>query len=121
MNNRVVKRLAEIAKLHSTLKNIEVVEWTIKYHSTIMNDLEDRLYPLIYESNDKLFRYTVYNILNRFFNECIAVGMLGDFSIVCDDTNNPSSIIDNNDFVVDISIKPIRYIDEWIYIPISFT
>jgi hypothetical protein len=34
-----------------------------------------------------------------------------DFLVVCDDSNNPESIIDRNEFVADIYIKPSRSIN----------
>ena len=40
-----------------------------------------------------------------------------DFSVVCDETNNTSQIIDSNQFVADIFIKPARSIN---FITLSF-
>ena len=34
-----------------------------------------------------------------------------DFKVVCDDTNNTSQVIDSNQFVGDIYIKPARSIN----------
>jgi hypothetical protein len=31
--------------------------------------------------------------------------------VVCDDTNNPGSVVDRNEFVADIYIKPTRSIN----------
>jgi hypothetical protein len=36
---------------------------------------------------------------------------LTDFSVVCDDTNNTSDVIDRNEFRADIFIKPNRSIN----------
>jgi hypothetical protein len=34
-----------------------------------------------------------------------------DFLVVCDDTNNTSSVVDRNEFVAEIYIKPTRSIN----------
>jgi hypothetical protein len=36
---------------------------------------------------------------------------LTDFMVICDDTNNPGSVIDRNEFVADIYVKPTRSIN----------
>ncbi len=36
---------------------------------------------------------------------------INDFKVVCDTTNNPGSVIDRNEFVGDIYIKPARSIN----------
>jgi hypothetical protein len=38
--------------------------------------------------------------------------------VVCDGTNNPSSVIDNNEFIADIYIQPARSIN---FITLTFT
>jgi hypothetical protein len=40
-----------------------------------------------------------------------------DFKVVCDETNNTSSVIDRNEFVADIFVKPNRSIN---FISLSF-
>ena len=40
-----------------------------------------------------------------------------DFLVVCDETNNPGSVIDRNEFVADIYVKPARAIN---YITLKF-
>jgi hypothetical protein len=34
-----------------------------------------------------------------------------DFKVVCDDTNNTGEVIDRNEFVADIFVKPTRSIN----------
>ena len=34
-----------------------------------------------------------------------------DFKVVCDETNNPGSVVDRNEFVADIYVKPTRSIN----------
>lgn len=120
MNNKVIKRLVEISNLQATLQHIETVEWLFKYHTSIMNSLEDVLYPLQYEINDKMFRFRVQSLIKQLLDQAKYMNMVYDFSITCDETNNTISVIDNNDFKIDIAIKPLMYIDEWIYLLFSF-
>ena len=41
-----------------------------------------------------------------------------DFLVVCDDTNNTSSVVDHNEFVAEIYIKPTRSIN---YVTVTLT
>jgi len=43
---------------------------------------------------------------------------ISEFKIVCDQTNNPQSVIDANEFVVDVFIKPLKSIN---FIRLRFT
>ena len=52
------------------------------------------------------FRAAVSAILDSVEGE----GGITDYSVVCDETNNTQAIIDNNDFVVDITLRPSRSI-----------
>ena len=36
---------------------------------------------------------------------------ISDFRVVCDETNNTAAVIDNNEFIADIFIKPARSIN----------
>jgi hypothetical protein len=40
-----------------------------------------------------------------------------DFRVICDSSNNPASVVDRNEFVGDIYIKPARSIN---YIQLNF-
>ena len=41
-----------------------------------------------------------------------------DFRVICDETNNPGAVVDANQFVADILIKPAKSIN---FVKITFT
>jgi len=51
------------------------------------------------------------NNVNPFLRDIQSKRGMFDFLVVCDETNNPPAIIDRNEFVADIYIKPARSIN----------
>jgi len=51
------------------------------------------------------------NIVEPFLRDVQAKRGIFDFRVICDETNNTAAIIDNNEFVADIFIKPARSIN----------
>jgi hypothetical protein len=62
----------------------------------------------VFEPNTLFTRTQVINTLTPIFAEAQNAGGLYDFRIICDENNNPPSVIDQNELVVDIYIKPVR-------------
>ena len=75
-------------------------------------DLEKRtretLKFFIFEPNTFLTRNRVVNTLTPIFENCKQTEGVYDYLIVCDDRNNPASVIDQNELRVDIYLKPVR-------------
>ena len=61
--------------------------------------LEDNLSYMIYDYNIQTKRYEFKEKLQNLCKDT------DKFFVVCDETNNPPSIIDNNEFVCDIYVK----------------
>jgi len=64
-----------------------------------------------FEQNDATTRVGFASALNSFMSEIQARRGVTDFLVVCDDTNNTSSVVDRNEFVAEIYIKPTRSIN----------
>jgi len=62
----------------------------------------------IFENNTLFTRARVINTLTPFFERVKAADGLYDFLIVCDERNNTAEVIDNNELIVDIYLKPVR-------------
>jgi hypothetical protein len=62
----------------------------------------------IFENNTLFTRTQVVNTLSPFFERVKQADGLTDYLIVCDDRNNTAEVIDNNELIVDIYIKPVR-------------
>lgn len=62
----------------------------------------------LFENNTLFTRTRVVNTLTPFFERVKADDGLYDFLIVCDERNNTPEVIDQNELVVDIYLKPVR-------------
>ena len=65
----------------------------------------------LFEFNDEFTRAQFRNLVEPFLRDVKGRRGLTDFSVICDNTNNTSAVIDGNKFVADIYIKPSRSIN----------
>ena len=65
----------------------------------------------LFEFNDEFTRAQFRNLVEPFLRDVKGRRGLTDFSVICDNTNNTSQVIDVNKFVADIYIKPSRSIN----------
>ena len=65
----------------------------------------------MFEFNDEITRTNFVNIVEPFLRDVQAKRGIFDFRVICDETNNTAAIIDNNEFVADIFVKPARSIN----------
>jgi len=66
---------------------------------------------VMFEFNDELTRSSFVNAVEPFLRDVQAKRGVQDYRLICDETNNTAAIIDNNEFVADIYIKPSRSIN----------
>jgi hypothetical protein len=71
----------------------------------------------LFEFNDASTRANFINIVEPYLRDVQAKRGISDFLLVCDETNNTPAVIDRNEFVADIYVKPARSIN---YIGITF-
>ena len=71
----------------------------------------------LFEFNDEFTRAQFIALVTPFLRDIQGRRGIYDFKVVCDDTNNTGNIIDTNQFVGDIYIKPTRSIN---YIQLNF-
>ena len=65
----------------------------------------------MFEFNDEITRTNFVNTVEPFLRDVQAKRGIYDFRVICDETNNTAAIIDNNEFVADIFVKPARSIN----------
>jgi len=65
----------------------------------------------LFELNDQFTRSQFKSMIVPFLRDIQSRRGITDFMVVCDDTNNPGSVIDRNEFVADIYVKPTRSIN----------
>ena len=72
---------------------------------------------VMFEINDEFTRAEFVNIVEPFLREVKGRRGLTDFRVVCDETNNTSAVVDNNEFIASVFIKPARSIN---YVTLNF-
>jgi len=71
----------------------------------------------LFELNDEFTRAQFVSYVTPFLRDIQGRRGITDFKVVCDETNNTSQVIDSNQFVGDIYIKPARSVN---YIQLNF-
>jgi phage tail sheath protein FI len=65
----------------------------------------------LFEFNDEFTRAQFVGLVEPFLRDVQGRRGIFDFRVVCDDTNNTAAVIDRNEFVGDIYIKPARSVN----------
>jgi len=91
----------------SAFDRINVRRLFIYIEEAISNAAQDQLF----EFNDEVTRTNFVNIVEPFLRDVRAKRGITDFLVVCDETNNTPAVIDRNEFVADIFVKPTRSIN----------
>ena len=65
----------------------------------------------LFEFNDEFTRAQFKNLVEPYLREVQGRQGITDFKVICDTTNNTGDVIDRNEFVGDIYIKPARSIN----------
>ena len=73
--------------------------------------------PFLFELNNTHTRQSVQTTFAKFMADLMMKDAIYDYIVVCDDSNNTSDRIDNNELWIDIAIQPQKSI-EFIYIPL---
>lgn len=72
---------------------------------------------VMFEFNDEFTRAEFVNIVEPFLREIQGRRGITDFRVVCDGSNNTAAVIDRNEFIASIFIKPARSIN---YVTLNF-
>ena len=72
---------------------------------------------VMFEFNDEFTRAEFVNIVEPVLREVKGRRGITDFKVVCDETNNTAAVVDRNEFIANIFIKPARSIN---YVTLNF-
>jgi phage tail sheath protein FI len=72
---------------------------------------------VMFEFNDEFTRAEFVNIVEPFLREVQGRRGITDFRVICDETNNTAAVVDRNEFIANIFIKPARSIN---YVTLNF-
>ena len=98
----------------STLSRINVSRLFIYLKKTIGAAARGKLFEL----NDATTRASFVNAVTPLLRNIQARRGLTDFRVVCDETNNTDALVDANQFIADIFVKPTKSIN---FIKLTFT
>ncbi len=65
----------------------------------------------LFEFNDEFTRAQFVSLVEPFLRDVQGRRGIFDYRVVCDETNNPGSVVDRNEFVGDIYVKPAKSIN----------
>jgi hypothetical protein len=78
---------------------------------TLEKAIENASRSSLFEFNDSFTRAQFKNLVEPFLRQVQGRRGIFDFRVVCDETNNTGQVIDSNQFVGDIYIKPAKSIN----------
>lgn len=109
-NNRGVVLFGDKTLLakQSAFDRINVRRLFIVLEKAIATASED----LLFEFNDAFTRAQFRNLVNPYLRDIQGRRGIYDFRVICDETNNTGEVIDNNQMIGDIYIKPAKSINE---------
>jgi hypothetical protein len=91
----------------SAFDRINVRRLFIYLKTAIAGAAED----VLFQFNDELTRTNFVNSVEPFLRDVQSKRGIYDYIVVCDESNNTASVIDNNEFVADIYIKPAKSVN----------
>jgi hypothetical protein len=84
---------------------------------TVERQVEALAKNVLFDLNDEITRSSFAGAVGGFLREVQARRGLTDYLVICDETNNTGDVIDRNEFVAEIYLKPSRSIN---FITITF-
>ena len=84
---------------------------------TVEQSLKSSANAQLFELNDQATRSNFRNIVDPYLRDIRAKRGIVDFLVICDETNNTPDVVDNNEFRVDIFLKPTKSIN---YVTLTF-
>jgi len=98
----------------STFSRINVSLLFIKLKKLVGKAIRD----VLFDQNDSTTRSRVSTAIDQLLRKIKADGGISEYQITCDESNNTPDIIDSNQLIVDVSVKPTKSIN---FIKIRFT
>jgi hypothetical protein len=91
----------------SAFDRINVRRLFVYLEKTISRAAQD----VMFQFNDEVTRTNFVNTIEPFLRDVQAKRGIYDYIVVCDETNNTAAVIDNNEFIASVYIKPARTVN----------
>ena len=92
---------------NTSLNRINVRKLFIELQNTIGSAAEN----VLFDQNDAITRNNFVNLVVPYLRSVQARRGITAFRVVCDETNNPESVVNSNEFICDIFVQPIRSVN----------
>lgn len=92
---------------NTSMNRINVRRLFIELQNTIGGAAEN----VLFDQNDSQTRNGFVNLVVPYLRSVQARRGITAFRVVCDDTNNPEDVVNNNEFVCDIFVQPVRSVN----------
>ena len=89
----------------------------MKNNRTFYIDKTNKTLNLMFEFNDEFTRAEFVNIVEPYLREIKGRRGITEFYVQCDATNNTPAVVDRNELIASIFIKPARSIN---YVTLNF-
>ena len=92
---------------NTSTNRVNVRRLFIELQRTIGNAADN----VLFDRNDTITRTNFLNLISPFLRSVQARRGISAFRVVCDETNNPESVVNANEFICDIFVQPIRSVN----------
>ncbi len=92
---------------NTSLNRINVRKLFIELQNTIGSAAEN----VLFDQNDAITRSNFVNLVVPYLRSVQARRGITAFRVVCDESNNPESVVNSNEFICDIFVQPIRSVN----------
>lgn len=92
---------------NTSLNRVNVRKLFIELQNTIGNAAEN----VLFDQNDAITRNNFVNLVVPYLRSVQARRGITAFRVVCDESNNPESVVNSNEFICDIFVQPIRSVN----------
>lgn len=86
--------------------------------TTIRRTITGLAKPFICEPNDQITRANLTSVIDKYLDTLKATRFIFDYTVVCDETNNPPEIVDSNQLKAGVAIQQIESSCSIIHIPL---
>jgi len=100
--------ISTVSNTHADYKNVKRMQ---NYLSSILDNYLDNY---LFEENTERTRMRVKDAVSNYLNSLRVKQTINNFKVICDDTNNSTLTVDNNELWIDVFIEPqVYWYDEY--------
>lgn len=102
-----------LSGIDSALDRVNVARMVVY----VRERFEQMARAFLFGQNDSITRARATSVYESFLADLMTKRGIDDFAVVCDDSNNPQSVINRNEMFIDVALLPTKSV-EFIFIPV---